>query len=260
MTYVDLDAFLTTGVFAFMLAMVRVGTMVMIMPGIGNTFVPGPIRLWFMVGFALVLLPMLQANIPQPLPKMPLMVLLILVEFTIGLFIGLVGRILMSALDTAGMIVSVQSSLANAQLFNPALQSQGTVVGTFMTLAGILMLFVTDLHHMLILGMVRSYEIFPLGQVPDMGSMTQVVVTSIDKSFAIGVTIAAPFLIIILVLYACMGVLAKLMPQIQIFMLAVPVQLVLALMTFAMVISGMLLYWLDQYQAGMNYVFAGGGR
>ena len=255
----DLETFLTTGVLAFMMAFVRIGTAIMIMPGIGNTFVPSNIRLYFALGFAFVFFPIIQANLPAQMPGTPLLLTLLVFEFVVGMFIGMVARVLMSALDVAGMIVSMQSSLANAQLFNPAFSSQGSVIGTFLTLSGVLLLFTTDLHHLMILGIVRSYDIFPIGKIPDVAGMSELLTNAVAGAFLVGIQITAPFLVLILLLYIGMGIMSKLMPQVQVFMIAVPVQIYLALVTLALVISGMLLVWLDQFEKGMKFFLMSGG-
>jgi flagellar biosynthetic protein FliR len=255
----DLETFLTTGVLAFMMAFVRIGTAIMILPGIGNTFVPPNIRLYFALGFAFVFFPVIQTNLPAQMPSMPVLLTLLMFEFVVGMFIGMVARVLMSALDVAGMIVSMQSSLANAQLFNPAFSSQGSVLGTFLTLGGILLMFTTDLHHLMILGIVRSYDIFPVGDTPDVASMSELLTNAVAGAFMVGIQITAPFLVLILLLYIGMGIMSKLMPQVQVFMIAIPVQIYIALVTLALVISGMMLVWLDQFEKGMKFFLLSGG-
>src|SRR5688572_30749494 len=115
-----LETFLTTGVFAFLLVFVRIGTAMMIMPGVGDSFTPQNIRLYIALGFSLMLAPLLQPYIPSPLPALPMMFVLIATEFIVGMFIGTIARMLMAALDTAGMLISMSSGLSNAQVFNPA--------------------------------------------------------------------------------------------------------------------------------------------
>lgn len=255
----DLETFLTTGVFAFMLAFVRIGTAVMVMPGLGNTFVPQNVRLYFALGFSLVMFPLVQAKLPVQTPGMALMLTLLVSEFILGLFIGLVCRFLMSALDVAGMIVSMQSSLANAQLFNPAFASQGSLIGTFMTLSGMVLLFATDMHHLMLMGIIDSYQSFPVGQIPPVSDMTLMLARTVAAAFAVGIQITAPFIVLIVLMYVGMGVMSKLMPQVQVFMIAVPVQILLALVTLMMVMSGMLLIWLDQYDKGLKFFLMSGG-
>ncbi len=255
----ELQAFLTTGVFAFMLAFVRTGTVIMLMPGIGNTFVPPQTRLYFALAFSFVLFPLIQAKIPSPIPGATTMVLLIGVEFIIGLFIGTIARTLMAALDTAGVIISTQASLANAQLFNPQFASQGSIIGAFLTMVAILLLFATDLYHLLILGVVNSYEIFPVGKMPDIASMTNLLTNTIGGSFAVGIQITAPFILVVLLLYIGLAVLSKLMPAMQIFMISMPLQIMICLIMLALVGSTMMMVWLDQYQKGMISFISSGG-
>ncbi len=254
----DLQTFLTTGVFAFMLAFVRTGTVVMLMPGIGNTFVPPQTRLYFALGFSFVLFPLIQAKLPVPVPTATAMIMLIVVEFVIGFFIGSIARIMMAALDTAGLIISTQASLSNAQLFNPQFATQGSIIGSFLTLLGVMLLFATDLYHLLILGVVNSYELFPVGKMPDIGSMTKLITGAIAGSFAIGIQITAPFILIILLMYIGMAVLSKLMPQVQVFMIAMPAQIMLCLILLAVIGAPMMLIWLSEYEKGLN-LFLGGG-
>lgn len=255
-----LETFLSTGIFAFLIAFTRVGTAMMIMPGIGDSFVPGNIRLYFALGLSLVLTPVLQPFMPVPLPSLPVIFTLIGVEFLIGLFIGSIARILMSALDTAGMIISLMAGFANAQVFNPAMSTQGSIVGAFMSITGVVLLFSLNLHHLLIYGLVESYHLFPLGGVPDTGSMADLMTRAVSSAFYIGFQIAIPFIIIGLLIYIGMGVLARVMPQIQVFLIALPLQIMLSLLTLLLVVSAGFLFWAAQFESGMVYFLSNGGQ
>lgn len=255
-----LEEFLTTGVFAFIMIFVRFGTALMIMPGIGDSFVPMNIRLMIALAICLVVTPIIQPFIPTPIPPFPTMFALILMEFIIGLFIGTISRILMTALDTAGMLISMASGISNAQVFNPAMATQGSLFGAFLSVMGVTMLFVTNLHHLLLMGLVESYHMFPIGNVPDTGSMAELVTRAVASSFMIGFQIAMPFVVVSLMIYIGMGVLSRLMPQIQVFILAVPLQILLALMVMSMALSAIMLFWLSAYEDGMVYFLSQGGR
>src|SRR5690606_646808 len=171
------------GVFAFMIAFTRIGTAMMIMPGVGDSFVPNNIRLYFALGLSVVLAPVLQPFMPVPLPALMVMFTLIGMEFVIGLFIGTIARVLISALDTAGMIISLMSGFANAQVFNPSMASQGSIVGAFMSVTGVVLLFALNLHHLLLYGVGESYHLFPLGGVPDAGGMGELMATAVSTAF-----------------------------------------------------------------------------
>lgn len=254
-----LQTFLTTGVFAFMITFVRIGAAATIMPGIGDSFVPQNIRLYIALGISLTLMPLVAPYLPNPLPSTAGLLVLIGSEFIIGIFIGTIARILMTALDTAGMIMSLQSGLGNAQVFNPGLATQGSIMGALMSVTGVVLIFVTNMHHLLIYGLIGSYEVFPLGQVPDSGSMAEMISKAIAGSFLVGVQIASPFIVLSMMLYIGMGVLSRLMPQVQVFMLSLPLQITLSLMTLVLMFSVGMMFWLTKFEEGMMFFFGGGG-
>ncbi len=254
-----LNTFLTTGIFAFLLVFARIGAAVFVMPGIGDSFVSPRIRLFLALGISLVLAPVVQPYMPSPIPPVLMLGVLIGMEFVVGMFIGTIARIFMAALDVAGMIMSMQSGLGNAQLFNPAFASQGSLIGALLSMAGIVLLFVTNMHHLLFLGLVGSYEMFPVGSVPDTGSMAELIASAVARSFMIGVQISAPLLVIGLLMYIGMGILTRLMPQVQIFMIAIPLQIMISLITMALMISAGLLFWLGQFEDNMMYFMSNGG-
>ncbi len=249
----SIEEFLVSGVFAFLLIFVRLGTAMMIMPGIGDSFVPNNIRLMIALGMSFVLTPVVQEFIPSPVPAFPVLFSLILMEFVIGLFIGTISRILIAALDTAGMVISMTSGLANAQVFNPSLATQGSIMGAFLSMTGVVLLFVTNMHHMLIYGLVESYQMFPVGGIPDTGSMAELLSRAFSASFLIGFQIAIPFVVVALLLYIGMGVLSRLMPQVQVFILALPVQIMLSMLTMTLILSAAMLFWLTRFEEGMTY-------
>lgn len=255
MTPDTFQSFLTTGVFAFMLVFVRIGTAIMIMPGIGNAFVPANIRLYYALAFTFVIFPIVQSKIPNPIPETLQLITMIMMEFIAGLLLGTVMRVLLGAIDIAGMIIATQSSLANAQLFNPAFASQGTVIGSFLTMVATLLLLVTNMHHMMITGIIESYNLLLINQTPNMGDIANILVQQVGLSFKIAIQMTAPFLIIVTILNVGMGVMSKLMPQVQVFMLAVPIQVTLSLMTLAVIISTMMLFWLDKFDQGFEFFY-----
>lgn len=249
----SIEEFLVSGVFAFMLIFTRLGTAFMIMPGLGDSFIPTNIRLMMSLGISFVLTPVVQGFIPNPIPAFPVMLSLLFMEFVIGLFIGTIARIFMIALDVAGMLISTTSGLANAQVFNPSLSSQGSIVGALLSMTGVVLLFATNLHHMLIYGLVESYHMFPVGSVPDSGSMAQMITQAFSASFLIGFQISTPFIVVAMMLYIGMGVLSRLMPQVQVFILALPVQIMLAMLTLALILSAAMIFWMTKFEEGMIF-------
>ena len=233
-----------------MLVFVRVGTAMMIMPGIGDGFVPERVRLLFALGFAAILTPLLRPMLPEFNEIGPAFFMLLIGEFVMGAFIGSIARIFMAALDTAGMLMSSQIGLANAQIFNPAFATQGSIMGAFLSITGALLLFTTNLHHLLLGAMLDSYQTFPPGDlgVNFAGDLADAIVTAVAKAFSIGVHMAMPFFLVMMMIYVGMGILSRVMPQLQVFVLAMPVQIIIGLLTFVMVVSAAMLYWMTNYE------------
>lgn len=251
MSFESLDAFLAGGIFGFMVIFARIGTCLFLMPGISAIFVPARVRLFVALGLTLAVTPLLAPTMPATTSEPALLLQIIGIEMLIGAFIGTLMRLLVSTLEVAGTVIGFQVGLANALAFNPQLATQSTVIGTFLSLAGILLIFVTDLHHLMLRGVIDSYALFPAGAIPAMGDLSNVVVRQFAGSFAVAVQMSAPFLVSGLILYIGIGLLARLMPQVQIFFIALPVQIGLGMIVLILSFSAMMLVFLEAFQNGL---------
>ncbi len=253
-----LETFLSGSILAFLLTFTRVGTAMLIMPGLGESFISQRVRLHLALGISFVLFPLLYQYMPAQIPATFPLVMMIISEAIIGLMIGTVARIFMVSLDTAGMVISMQSGLANAQVFNPALASQGSIIGAFLSVTGIVVLFALNLHHMLLMGVVESYKMFPVGDVLDTGSMAELISQAVNASFKIGVKLAMPFMVLTLLIYVGMGVLSRLMPQIQVFMIVLPLQIWVSILLIGISLSALFTYWAQDFENAMFFFFSNG--
>ncbi|MCH8917859.1 MAG: flagellar type III secretion system protein FliR [Alphaproteobacteria bacterium] len=243
-----LQELLPADLFAFFLVFARIGSVMMMMPGFGERYVSPRFRLLLAGAITLLITPVIAGVLP-PLPSSPLSLFVLLFgEIVVGLFFGTIGRIIMSALHTAGTVMSFQSGLANALTFDPVSSQQAAMFALFLSLAGILFVFVTDLHHLMLEAMVMSYSVLEPGTVPPIDDFSQVITRLVADSFILGVQLAAPFITVGLVFYLGIGLLARLMPQIQIFFIALPVQIFLGFLAFALSVSAMLLWFTNRFE------------
>lgn len=246
-----LNDIIVGNIFAFMLIFMRIGCALMVMPGIGDSFVSPNVRLLFAVAFSFVLMPLLTVN---GLPKVPAGTVdflgLLISEAVIGLFIGTIMRILITSLDTAGTIISIQAGFSNAMIFNPVTATQGSVTGALYSMLGVTLLMAMNFHHYMLAGVVESYEVFPAnGHLPDMGGMLDVITRSVSAAFRIGVQLSLPFIVVGTLIQVGFGVLSRLMPQVQIFFLAMPLQIAITLVIIAVSLSAGMMFWLEGYQS-----------
>jgi flagellar biosynthetic protein FliR len=235
-------------VFAGGLVFARIGAILMLMPGFGEPSIPVRIRLSFALLVCVVLGPVIAPMLP-PMPQQPLMLAgLVMGEVIVGLMIGAVARIFMSAAAVAGQVIGMQSGLAMAQSFDPSQGQQGALVATFLNLTFLLLLFATNIHHLLLEMMVNSYAVFDAGQMPSMADGAQWALEAFIDAFRIGVQLAAPLIVFGLVFYLALGVLSRLMPQAQIFFIAMPSNIMVGLFILTIALGAMSAVWLERMQ------------
>ena len=251
----NLDAFLSGHVFAFMLLLARIGGVIMLFPGIGEPYVPRRTRLIFAAAVCLLLLEPMQSRLPA-LPTAPAeMTRLIVYEMVIGIFFGTLIRMVNSALEAAGMIIGLTTGLSSAATLNPAQGTQSPLPSALLSMLGLILVFETGLDHFLIRSAVSLYDLFPAGGSLMPGDMAQVVMKVANQSFVLGIELAAPFLIMVMLLNTALGLLQRLLPQIQLFTLAMPLEIWGGLVILALSLTGIMTVWLKYFDHAVGDFF-----
>lgn len=235
-------------VFAAGLVFARLGAIVMLIPGIGETFVPPRIRLSFALALALLLYPLLSPAVP-PLPATTgALAGEVIREILIGLVIGGILRIFMMSLATTGELVSLSTTLSFAQTVNPAMGQPTPTLSTFLGLMGIVLIMTTDLHHLFLAAIVRSYSLFPFGRDVPVADAGQLAVQTLSRSFSLGVQLAAPVIVFSIIFNVATGLVARVMPQFQVFFVATPLMVLFGLSIFSLSLGVIGMVWLDRYR------------
>src|ERR1700685_950880 len=165
--------------------------MVMLLPGLGTMGVPARVRLVLALAISLALTPTVQSAYPTENPQSFLSLALLLgQEVTAGILVGAMAAIIMSGLQVAGFLISSQIGLSYAQTIDPTQNTQGAVVGNFMTLLGVVALFATNMHHLAIGAIAGSYRLLPPGAALPVSDMAQLVIRLVSGSFAVGFQLA----------------------------------------------------------------------
>jgi flagellar biosynthesis protein FliR len=229
---------------AFMLTFARVGTLVMLMPGIGEQLIAPRARLAFALLLSLVLFPITRTLLPAG--GAPAAVVGILIgEIAIGLLIGLAVRMIVGALQTAGTIVAQQLGLAFAMSVDPAMGGQQAAIGNLLTLLGIVLIFAADLHHLAIGAIRDSYVLLPPAGVPSTGDAATLAIRATGRGFALAVQISAPFIAFAILFNLGLGVLSRLMPQLQVFFLGMPATILIGMLVLLATVSVMMNVFVD---------------
>jgi flagellar biosynthetic protein FliR len=220
-----LDHVLSGALFGYLLVFARLGTITMLLPGFGELSVPARIRLALALAITLVIYPLVHDTLPpQPDRLLPL-AFTVGGEVAVGALIGGTGRIIFSALHVAGTVIAYMTSLSFAQSVDPGQGGQSVTVTTFLSVLGVALIFASGLHYVMIAAMRDSYLLFVPAHLPDTGDFGQLAVAMVGRAFALGIQIAAPFLVFGLLFNIGLGLVSRLMPQLQIFFIAAPAQI-----------------------------------
>lgn len=225
---------------AFMLTFARVGTMLMMLPGIGEMTVPTRVRLTMALVLTAILMPSHQNTYHVDLSSLAPVLVLLLQELVVGAVLGLTARLAISALQVAGTVIAQQMGLGFVTAVDPTQNQQGLLVGNFLTVLGLTLIFTTDLHYLVIAALNDSYTIFAPGEMPLVGDVAQHITKVIAASFRIGIQLSAPFLVFGLLFNLGLGVLSRLMPQMQVFFIGVPLSIMLGFILLIVVIGAMM--------------------
>jgi flagellar biosynthetic protein FliR len=242
-----LDTILPQQIFAFLLLFVRVGGLLMVFPGIGESFVTPRFRLGLALAVAFVLTGPLAARVPALPSDGGTLLLLIAMETVIGLSIGIAARILLSALNVAGNVIAIQTGLAFAVSVDPTQGAQGAIVSTFLVTLAIVLIFISGAHTLLFAGIMRSYDLFPPGAPAPVGDFLELIVRFTSSSFLLGIELSVPFLVLSLVFYAGIGVVSKMMPQFQIFFISMPLSILAGFGLLMLLVGLMMQIFLDRF-------------
>ena len=244
-----MDSYATAAqVYVAGLVFARVGAMVMLMPGIGDNSVPPRIRLSFALLMAMILTPLVQASVGPVPSTVGGLAGQVIHEILIGLMIGAVLKLFFTALSTAGEIVSMQTTLSFAQSTNPSMGQSSTAVSTFLSMLGLTLIMATDLHHLFIGAIVKSYDIFPFSRAVPVEDAATLAVRTVADSFSLGVQLAAPVIVFSLVFNLAVGLVGRVMPAFQIFFVASPLSVILGLSLLALSLGGIAMVWSERYR------------
>jgi len=234
--------------FGFVLVTIRLAALVMFVPIFGDRSIPSRLRVGFGFAVSFIVYSAIRSELP-PIPNgIFSLVTLLMREFLIGSTLGLMMRVLMSAIHTAGTVIAFQSGLAAAQAFDPAQGQQSAAVAAFMNLIAITLILVTDLHHLMIQGMAHSFYKFPIGEALLFSDFASIATNLIANAFALGFQMAAPFIVYGMVYNLGLGLLARMVPGFQVFFIGMPVNILMGFVLFMLLIGSLMSLFLGRFE------------
>jgi flagellar biosynthetic protein FliR len=247
-----LQELLALNVFGFFLIFARVGTALALMPGFSAAYVPVDMRLVLALAISFAMAPALIDSLPVRPPTTAGLAILIVGEMLIGAFMGTLATIIMGALQTAGTIIAYVASMANALIQDPIAEQQSSTIASFLLVLGVTLVFVSDLHHLMLRAVADSYTLMAPGQPMPAGDLAETMGRHVADSFSLGLRLSAPFVIVGLTYYIGLGLLGRLMPQLQVFFFGLPFQIGAQIWVLAITVTGIMMAFMQRFSDAFN--------
>ncbi len=224
----------------FLLLTIRIGAIVLSLPLLNSRNIPAQLKVMLILMLSVALYPLVQTQqvvIPQRLGHL---VLIVVSEMLIGLTIGLVAQILFAGIQLGGEIISQQMGLNFATIFDPQNAHQVSLIAHFQDVLAMLLFLSGSAHHWFIIAMAESLQSIPLGALSASGAVLPVILTLLGKACVIAIQLAAPVSIALLLATLVLGVIARLVPQLNVFMLSFPATLGLGMVMLALALPALM--------------------
>ncbi len=236
--------------FAFVLVMARVGGAMALLPGLGEAEPPAMLRVGLALGVTALLLPAIGPTIP-PVPEASAQAaLMIAAEIVTGLWLGWLARLLVLALPVAGQFVAYMLGIANVLQPDPILGGQATPIARLLAIAAPLVVLATGLYALPLAALAGSYRLIPAGTVLPAADSAETAVRAASTAFALAVRLASPFLLVSIVWHTATGLLARLVPRLQVYFVVMPGQILGGIALLAVLAGALLSAWQAGVRAG----------
>ena len=220
----------------FLLVLARVGGIFTSAPMFSNNHVAVQVRVVLSVALAFVLLPFAVGQVTTvPTDALPLATAVVK-EVVVGILIGMVGLLLFTAVQVAAEIIDMQMGFGFAKIVDPMLEIQASVVAQFQNMLATLVFLVSNAHYLVLRGLADSFTALPVGAMALGGTVVNGFSTLFGQLFVAALKIGGPIVGILLLTEIALGVLARTVPQLNIFVLGFPVKIIVGMLTVLLVV------------------------
>jgi len=222
----DLISFILVNFQLFILILVRVTGLFVISPIFGRGDVPTIAKIGISITLALILLPLKVNTFYLDIDNTGVLMLWSISEFLIGIIIGFIAFIYFGVVYLAGSIVDIQMGFGMVNIMDPQTNAQMPIMGGFYNVLITLVFLTTNGHHQLIKSLIYSYEILPIGfNISVNQNLINYLIKIFTDIFILAFQLSAPILTAIFVVNVILGILARTMPQMNIFVVGMPLKI-----------------------------------
>ena len=225
----------------FILCLSRVIALITAIPVFAGNQVSGRIKIGLAVATALLLFPSMAPYTPKVAFTVTEFGLLIINEVLLGVMIGLVAQLVFTAVTFAGTVIGYQMGFAAANIFDPQTTQQLSLMSQFINILALLAFLSLDGHHFFFKIIVESYALLPPGFLDFSHGAVQQLMQMGSQMFILGLKFSAPILALLLIANLVLGILARVFPQLNVFMLSFPINIGISFLVIGLTLNTMLL-------------------
>lgn len=163
--------------------------------------------------------------------------ILIFREVMIGLTLGFITRIIFSAVEFSGQIIGMQMGLTISSIIDPSFGNQTQIMSVLQSLLATLLFLSLDIHHVFINSIIDSFKVLPLGSWQITGEIMSFLIKGTADILILGIRIAAPVMVALLLTSVVLGIMARAFPQMNIFMVSMPLNIGLGLIVLGLTVT-----------------------
>ena len=220
-----------------LLILIRITAFIVLCPGFSFKGIPNIFKIALSFGFSIIVY-LTTPDVPI-ISDLLYFFILVIKETLFGLTIGYVTQLIYGIMEIAGQLIDFQVGFSMASVYDPSLGRNASNYGKMYYWLSICVFFLLDMHHKIIETLIKSFEYIPITTVGFDGFGVLSVITLFSKVFELAVNLAAPMIIVVLVIDAVLGIISKTVPQINVLMLGMPIK---SMMSF--ILTMIMLSWL----------------
>ncbi|WIV10872.1 flagellar biosynthetic protein FliR [Proteiniborus sp. MB09-C3] len=213
----------------FLLILVRMAGLFLITPIFSRNNIPNVLKIGFSFFCSIILVNVMEVEILNLAPYE--LILFSIKELLVGLMLGFISYLFFTTLYLAGQVIDMQTGFGMVNVLDPQQNIQVPIMGTFYYIITVLVFLIIDGHHTLLEALVKSYEYVPIGQFRFSGDMINQLVRILTQTFIVSFKISGPVLAAIFLTDVLLGILAKTMPQMNVFIVGMPLKIFIGIAT-----------------------------
>ncbi len=221
----------------FLVCLSRMAALLATLPVFGSSMAPSRVRLGLILMLSLAIFPVVKPLLPAPDFSLIALAILMISEAILGLMVGFTAQLVFTAVELGGTIIGNMMGFAAANVFDPQSQRQVSVISQYQNVISILVFLSLDVHHLFIRAIMHSYELLPPGGIDLSGEAVPFLMTLAGHMFSLGVQFSAPILAVLLLSGLVLGLLSRVFPQLNVFMLSYPLNIGIGFLVIGLTLS-----------------------